>query len=107
MLDIHAQPPSTAASVTTGPTCPRTDRMRARSWPACVDEGHAPPLPSAPSPTRGRLQMPRRVFACLGTLATVGALVFVTALCVSSAGASPALPLNHARRWITDADGRV
>ena len=51
--------------------------------------------------------MPRGLFACLGTLATVGALVLAATVWVSSAGASPALPLNHARRWITDADGRV
>jgi len=51
--------------------------------------------------------MPRRVFACLGTLATVGALALAVAVCVSSAEASPTLPLDHARRWITDADGRV
>jgi endoglycosylceramidase len=50
---------------------------------------------------------PRRVLVCPGALAAVGALVLAAAVCVSSAGASPAFPLNHARRWITDADGRV
>ncbi len=37
----------------------------------------------------------------------VAAAAVALALGVSQAGAAPVLPLGHAKRWITDADGRV